>query len=159
MHLPNGGHMENYRLLYYQSGTQAWKQAPITGTTFSIGRAPENDLALEDELVSRQHANLQIDARGVWIIDQNSSNGVMVGGQRIAPGVWKLLPLNEDIIIGATTLRVEAVSPVPFPSQPVTPAASPTRVAQPRRKNRALPLVVLLIAVIFVCLVGGGVAV
>lgn len=150
--------MENYRLLYYQSGTQAWKQAPVTGETFSIGRAPENNLALEDEQVSRQHARLRIDARGVWIIDQNSSNGVRVGGRRIPAGEWTRLPLNEDITIGATTLRVEAVSPATSPSQPVTPAAGPARVAQPRQTNRALPLVGLLIAAACVCLVGGGAA-
>jgi len=150
--------MENYRLLYYQPGTQAWKQVPVTGETFSIGRAPENNLALEDEQVSRQHAHLHIDARGVWIIDQNSINGVIVGGQRIAAGEWKLLSLNDNFTIGATTLRVEAVSPATSPSQPVTPAAGPARVAQPRQTNRALPLVGLLIAAACVCLVGGGIA-
>ncbi|MFH1907842.1 MAG: FHA domain-containing protein [Chloroflexota bacterium] len=150
--------MENYLLLYYQPGTQAWKQVPVTGETFSIGRAPENNLALEDEQVSRQHAHLHIDARGVWIIDQNSINGVIVGGQRIAAGEWKLLSLNDNFTIGATTLRVEAVSPATSPSQPVTPAAGPARVAQPRQTNRALPLVGLLIAAACVCLVGGGIA-
>jgi hypothetical protein len=135
--------MENYWLFYYQPGTQAWKQLPMTGQSFSIGRTPENNLALEDEQVSRQHALLHIDARGVWIIDQNSTNGVIVGGQRIAAGEWKLLPLNHNFTIGDTTLRVEAISPA---------------TSAPKRKSFALPLLGILIVVTAVCLVGGGVA-
>lgn len=139
--------MENYGLFYYQPDTKIWKLLPITGQSFSIGRGPENNLVLEDQQVSRQHALLHIDARGVWIIDQNSGNGVIVGGQRIAAGEWKLLPLNENFIIGTTTLRIEAIPSTTSAAQPVT---------QPRRKSFALPLGILT-AVICVCLVGGGV--
>jgi len=150
--------MENYRLYYYQSDTRDWKQVPVTRQTFSIGRAAENDLVLKDGQVSHQHASLYIDARGIWIYDQNSTNGVIVGGQRIAANEWKLLTLNEDITIGVTTLRVEFISPGPYPSQSVDPAAEPARVGQPRRKNRTLALVFLLGAAACVLLVGGGFA-
>lgn len=148
--------MGNYRLLYYQPGTPAWKQMPLTGPSFTIGRGQENNLALNDKDASRQHASLYFDARGVWIMDQNSGNGVSISGRRIPVGEWVQLPLNQDIVIGTTTLRVEAMPPATFPSQqPVAPA----RVAQPRKTSYTLPtLGILGCLTAFACLVVGGVA-
>ncbi len=163
--------MENYRLFYYQPGPQVWQQVPLTGQSFSIGRTPENNLALPDEQVSRQHALLRLDAQGVWIIDQHSGNGVLMGGQRIPPGQWQLLPLGENFIMGATTLRVAADAPAQQPArphqagyrqtappQPPRPAARlvPPVSPPPRRKSLALPLVGILIGAACVCLVGGA---
>jgi hypothetical protein len=147
--------MGNYRLLYSQPASPAWEQVPLTGPSFSIGRAPENNLTLNDDEASRQHASLYFDARGIWIMDENSANGVSLGGRRIPAGEWIQLPLNQDITIGATTLRVEAISPAAFPAQPATPA----RVAQPKKTGYSLPLLGILgCFVAFVCLAGGGVA-
>jgi hypothetical protein len=165
--------MENYRLLYYQPNTQTWKPVRLTGPSFSIGRAPENNLTLDDGEVSRRHASLHFDERGVWIMDENSANGVILNGLRIPAGEWIQLPLNTDITIGATTLRVEAAPGATFSSQPVIPAAGPrrepqpvpavhrpARVAQPRKTGYSLPLLgVLGCLAVFVCLVTGGVAV
>ena len=151
--------MANYRLLYYQPGAPAWKQVLLTGPSFTIGRGPGNHLPLDDKEASRQHASLYFDARGVWIMDQNSGNGVSLGGQRIPAGEWVWLPINQDITIGATTLRVEALSPVNFPAQPIAPTARPAWVAQPKKTNWTLPVLGILgCLVAFICLVGGGVA-
>jgi hypothetical protein len=151
--------MNNYRLLYRQPGSQTWKQLSITGQSFSIGRVPENNLVLDDVKVSRQHAILHLDDRGVWISDQNSSNGVLIDGQRIAAGEWKALPLNQDFTIGGTTLRVEAVAPAVAarPTARVQPAR-PAAANQPRQRNYLLPLVGITLVGICFCLVVGGVA-
>jgi len=51
--------------------------------TLSIGRAPENDLTLEDDEVSRKHA-LLINEGGVCEIgDYRTGNGTFVNGQRV----------------------------------------------------------------------------
>ncbi len=51
--------------------------------TLSIGRAPENDLTLEDDEVSRKHA-LLINEGGVCEIgDYRTGNGSFVNGQRV----------------------------------------------------------------------------
>ncbi len=49
-----------------------------------IGRAPENDIVLDDLLVSRHHAELQrLPAGGYELTDLGSPNGTFVNGRRI----------------------------------------------------------------------------
>jgi len=49
-----------------------------------IGRAPENDIVLDDLLVSRRHAELQrLPAGGYELTDLGSHNGTFVNGRRI----------------------------------------------------------------------------
>ena len=157
--------MTNYRLLFIQPGAQAWEQVPLAGQSFTIGRTSENNLVLEDEKVSRQHALLHLDARGVWIMDRGSSNGVIIGGQRIPANEWKLLPFNANFTIGSTTLRLEAIQPAASDSPPAyipPPGISqrPSPVARPAslKKPLSLPVLGLLVIVACVCLAGGGVA-
>ena len=52
------------------------------GTT-SVGRAPENDLHLTEDRVSRKHAQIAFGPGGYSIYDLNSENGTFVNGNRI----------------------------------------------------------------------------
>jgi hypothetical protein len=64
---------------YFANG----KAIPIE-TMISIGRNPGLDLILEDPRVSRQHAFIYADKEGrIFVLDNNSSNGVFVDGERI----------------------------------------------------------------------------
>ncbi|HEY5058391.1 MAG TPA: ATP-binding cassette domain-containing protein [Gaiellaceae bacterium] len=50
----------------------------------TIGRAPENDVVVDDMLVSRQHAELHGDpVDGYELVDLGSHNGTFVNGERI----------------------------------------------------------------------------
>lgn len=49
----------------------------------AIGRAPSNDLALDDEQLSRFHAFIHIEGAFVTIEDRSSRNGVFVNGKRV----------------------------------------------------------------------------
>jgi len=52
---------------------------------FTIGRDPNNQIVLNDKLVSRQHAQLTfLDSGQVMIKDLGSSNGTFVNGNRIS---------------------------------------------------------------------------
>jgi len=48
-----------------------------------IGRAPDNDVVVDDILVSRYHAELLVTPGGYEIIDLGSHNGTFVDGQRV----------------------------------------------------------------------------
>jgi len=162
--------MSNYVLMYYQQGSPAWKQIPLTSQSFTIGRTAENDLAIDDPLISRMHASLNVDERGVCIYDRHSSNGITLGGLRIPAGEWKLLPIAEDFTIGTTTFRLGAVPVARSTGQPAVPpqagnaytgqAAYPQAPpSQPSRKSRlALPLIGLAILAACICLAGSGAA-
>jgi len=71
--------------------------------TLSVGRSPENDLTLEDDEISRQHAML-INEGGVFEIgDYRTGNGTFVNGQRVR-GKQKIKPGD---VIGIGKLQLE----------------------------------------------------
>jgi predicted component of type VI protein secretion system len=51
--------------------------------TYTIGRAPENSIRLEDNSVSGRHAELAVVAENCYLKDLGSTNGTLVNGQAI----------------------------------------------------------------------------
>ncbi len=138
--------MPNPNLLIYNATSQQWDRFPLNRQDFSIGRTGDNDLVLDNTLVSRQHARLHLDKRGVWIMDLNSANGVLINNTRIQPGQWVLLPGSAAINIGQSTLRLELASQ---PVQSIKPAQPAPRTPQ---KNKWLPVLGVFGVVLCVCL-------
>ena len=52
-------------------------------TPFKIGRAEECEVCIKNEFVSRVHASVSTEQGSWWLSDQNSSNGIFVGGGRV----------------------------------------------------------------------------
>jgi len=71
--------------------------------TLSIGRASENDLTLEDDEISRQHAMLINEGGALEIGDYRTGNGTFVNGQRVT-GKQKIVP-GDVISIGKLELE------------------------------------------------------
>jgi len=71
----------------------------------TIGRAPENDIQLLDDNVSRFHAEIRRDRLAFTIFDRNSRNGVFVNGKRVEQ---KLLRRNDEIVIGTVHLLFDS---------------------------------------------------
>jgi pSer/pThr/pTyr-binding forkhead associated (FHA) protein len=51
--------------------------------TYTIGRAPENSIRLEDNSVSGRHAELAVVAENCWLKDLGSTNGTLINGQPV----------------------------------------------------------------------------
>ncbi|MFE9257954.1 FHA domain-containing protein [Streptomyces sp. NPDC006879] len=61
-----------------------------------IGRAPENDLVVDDLTVSRRHAELRVQQAGFEIVDLGSHNGTFLNGARIDGAA----PVGPEDVIG-----------------------------------------------------------
>ncbi|HXQ60583.1 MAG TPA: DUF3662 and FHA domain-containing protein [Acidimicrobiales bacterium] len=69
-----------------------------------IGRLPECTVVLNDQNVSRRHAEIRRSGSNVVVADLQSTNGTKVNG---APVTERVLEDGDDITVGTTTLRFE----------------------------------------------------
>ncbi|MCK6550074.1 sigma 54-interacting transcriptional regulator [Myxococcota bacterium] len=72
-----------------------------------IGRARENEVWLEDALVSRQHAELAIDRGTFELVDLGSANGTFIGGERLASGGRRAIAPGVAFELGSTMFVVQ----------------------------------------------------
>ena len=79
----------------------------ITSNILTIGRAPDNQLVLQDQQSSSHHAEIRPDAQGYLLVDMNSRNGTFVNEQRLMPQTPRLLISGDVIRVGETRLNYE----------------------------------------------------
>lgn len=81
------------------------------GGTVRVGKAPENDLVLTDETVSRRHCQFERTRAGVRVEDLGSTNGIRVGGARIRDAIVEpgaiVFVGDVEIAIGVEVADVE----------------------------------------------------
>lgn len=83
------------------------RRVPITGAPVRIGRAPECELVLKDNRVSRRHARLAARDGVLVLTDLGSTNGTRVNGHRVTEVV---LGAGDRVQIGETSLVVETAA-------------------------------------------------
>lgn len=69
--------------LEYRSGSFQGQRLALTRAIISIGRDEESDIWLDDDMASRNHAELAFANGKVYLTDSNSLNGVLLNGRRI----------------------------------------------------------------------------
>jgi diguanylate cyclase (GGDEF)-like protein len=82
-------------------GTEIGRRLPLEQHNFTIGRSTRCDLFIDQEAVSRKHAQIVYAAGRYTIRDERSSNGVRVNDERITE---HLLSDGDKIQIGETVL-------------------------------------------------------
>lgn len=80
------------------------QRTDISSNTLTIGRAPDNQLVLQDQQASSHHVEIRPDAQGYLLVDMNSRNGTFVNEQRLMPQTPRLLISGNVIRIGETRL-------------------------------------------------------
>jgi len=107
------------KLLIFRGETQL-DQRQLSEQTIRIGRAPGNDLILEDpgKGVSRNHAEIRFEGGRYTLVDLGSQNGIWVSGTRVPsvalePGVSAALgPYRLLIDAPAAVTPAVAVAPI-----------------------------------------------
>jgi pSer/pThr/pTyr-binding forkhead associated (FHA) protein len=92
------------RHLVVTAGSREGTSLELGATPITIGRAPENTLALDDDYCSGRHARLY-PHEGTWVVeDLGSTNGTYLGKARLTqPSV---VPPGTAIRIGKTVLEL-----------------------------------------------------
>ncbi len=73
--------MQEIVLIYPTS--EGSQEIAIEGEKMSFGRGSEADFRFEDDGLSRLHATVYNDGGNVWIVDENSTNGTFVNGEKV----------------------------------------------------------------------------
>lgn len=90
--------------LVVQKGPHAGQRFAFSKNKITIGRSPENDIILvNDPLISRQHAYIQISNNDVEIINLSSKNPILVNHENVSK--WKLTS-NSVFTIGDTEFLI-----------------------------------------------------
>lgn len=113
-------------------GTQTIRDLPIG--TLTIGRAQENQLILEDQRASRQHAKIEWDGEHCLLIDQNSRNGSYLNEERLTAYVPQPWTVDQIVRIGGHRLQLREKTAASIPADAEgapRPALKPLPVAPP----------------------------
>jgi pSer/pThr/pTyr-binding forkhead associated (FHA) protein len=129
------------------------REISMSGDRISFGRGSESDFRFPDDGLSRLHATVYRDGERVWIVDENSTNGSFVNGEKVT-GSGTPLSSGDSIKIGHfTNLKVKFVEK-PFENfapqtsnQMVQPTAPPVQTSAPPANNLAYFVPIALIAV------------
>jgi len=99
----------------------------LTTAGLTLGRDAACSIALADQNVSRQHLALAWDGSQVLVTDLDSSNGSMLGGQRLPSKVATPWTWNTPVRIGGCILQI---------SPPTLPAPGSAAVSNGARTQR-----------------------
>ena len=116
------------------SGRQ-WEQVLVAGATFTIGRAPDNEIVLDDPHASRHHAHIRFSDDGEFlIVDGSYVNGEIhrSGNKVYVNGEEKLdhaLQNGDRITIGKSLIKFKQ------PRKPQKPPAWPDNTLKGNRES------------------------
>jgi hypothetical protein len=102
--LPVSGRRLRKLRIRVADGPDAGSQAVSDGCAVSVGTAPDNQLVLTDPTVSRHHLAVRCTARGYWVRDLGSTNGVKIGPYLVQSAV---ISDGCELAIGTSRLVFE----------------------------------------------------
>jgi ABC-type multidrug transport system ATPase subunit/predicted component of type VI protein secretion system/F0F1-type ATP synthase membrane subunit c/vacuolar-type H+-ATPase subunit K len=85
--------------LIFSDQSEAWQSIQLYDGEYIIGREPGCDVQIKAMGVSRQHARIKVEGDNFWVTDLNSSNGVILNGEKVEPDVpYPVEPENIFVI-------------------------------------------------------------
>ncbi len=130
---------------------------PLNVPVITIGRSPDNTLALSDLLVSRRHAEIRVDDGRPVLIDLGGANGTLLDGARILPNQPYPLTSATVVRVGSYTITYQPEGAPSVLAVPIVDEASPVAapdtspdaavvVPSPKPEYDTAPLAIPLIA-------------
>ena len=116
-------------ILVVQGGPDVGSSITLTLGMTMMGRAPLNDIVLDDARVSRQHAGIRGDSEGYWIADLGSRNGTFVNSEQLPADPQRLRNFDR-IALGGTDTPVQWVFMESQSTMDVTPMSAQDQSSQ-----------------------------
>jgi hypothetical protein len=98
------------------------KEVPLGTQPVTIGRAPDNDIHIDNLAVSNYHARVYVEAGSLVVEDLNSLNGSFLNDIRIERAMLKD---GDTILIGKHEIRVDQMHDVAVPADGLRKAPAP----------------------------------
>ncbi len=125
----------------------------VRAAAVSIGQGSRNEIVIEDDTISTNHARLEL-VEGAWrIVDLDSRNGTYVDGVRLAPGASAPLADGATVAFGAVKLAFHS-NPAAIPDAVLedTPQDTPTLPPAPETRSAGFRLPVWLLLVVILAI-------
>jgi len=110
VHAVGSGSRPSFRywemLITVVRGPYKGREFVFTTDVVTLGKAPQNDIPLPDETVSRQHMEILRDAKGYLLRDLGSTNGTFLDGAEIREAFVRN---GSQVTVGETRFRFRAV--------------------------------------------------
>jgi pSer/pThr/pTyr-binding forkhead associated (FHA) protein len=132
----------------------------------SIGRTDASTIVIDDTGLSRRNTTFFIDGDDLLVVDEKSTNGTILNGQRLG-GAPKVLRDGDVVTVGnGTTIRVEFAgetrtapekeSTAPAtPAEPKPPKAEPKKPA-PQTQNKTMLYLAAAMTVVIIAIGGAA---
>jgi len=98
------------------------KEVPLGTQPVTIGRAPDNDIHIDNLAVSNYHARVYVEAGSLVVEDLNSLNGSFLNDIRIERAMLKD---GDTILIGKHEIKVDQMHDVAVPADGLRKAPAP----------------------------------
>lgn len=99
---------DRQHLLVLLEGGQAARRWPLPSEGLTIGRAPPADIVLADPAISRSHCRVMVQDGRVLVLDDGSTNGSFVDGQRVVGRIdW---PVGGRLALGSHLFQHDVAS-------------------------------------------------
>lgn len=86
--------------IFVINGPEGGRSFELKGDINYLGRAPENDIRLNDRSVSRKHLQIIRKSGTFFVKDLKATNGTFVNGERIPPGIEFEIQEGQPIAVG-----------------------------------------------------------
>lgn len=97
-----------------------WNRVPILQSNekfkavYNVGTNFRNDIVLNSNVASRYHAVIKVDDKGrVFIIDNKSTNGTQINGQKIKPNTPCRIKRGDNVVCGDSDISEQIKEYIP----------------------------------------------
>src|SRR5262245_17536051 len=109
---PNPSQAPSDLTLLVLTGVASGQSVPVD-RKIRVGKAPDNDLVLPDDTVSRHHCEVERRSEGVFVKDLGSTNGTRIAGSKITEAVappGAILRFGEvEVVVRAALKRADVL--------------------------------------------------